>query len=98
MNACLAFRYPIIARKMEAEGATEVAFTVLPSGGVADVQVTQASGDTDAHRILDNAVRNGISRCVFAETPGFGPARAKQRVVWRMEPRAPEPAKPDVAQ
>ncbi|WP_442947209.1 TonB family protein [Noviherbaspirillum sp.] len=86
INGCLALTYPIIARKDEAEGATHVSLTVLPSGAVTDVTVSKASGASRAHQALDKAAVKAISGCVYAETPGFSARTGILQIVWQLEP------------
>ncbi len=86
INGCLALTYPIIARKDEAEGATHVSLTVLPSGAVTDVAVSKASGASRAHQALDKAAVQAISGCVYAEAPGFSARKGILQIVWRLEP------------
>jgi TonB family protein len=85
MNNCLVLQYPEVARRLDVTGSTRVAFTVLPSGAVTEVRVAKASGETKGHEALDHAAVGAVSRCAFAEAPGFAPRRVIQDIVWRLE-------------
>jgi protein TonB len=83
-SRCSKLDYPPLALRAEQSGAVVLNFLVDVDGRVTDSKIDSSSG----YRILDEAARNGLSRCKFVPaTVGGRPELAWTRVeyVWRIE-------------
>jgi protein TonB len=81
--------YPAAARREEATGTSRIRFEVDATGHVIRAEILQRSGRSRAHRQLDQAAVDALSRCEF--TPGRDKlghptgGYASVEYVWRLE-------------
>lgn len=81
-------RYPQAALQAEATGTTGVSMLIDEGGKVTKVRITETSGDTPAHKLLDLVTATSIWNCRFS--PGTldgksSPMWARIQYVWRIE-------------
>ena len=81
--------YPSAALRTGAQGTTVLAFHVDETGKVTGVEITQSSGPTREHRVLDQAAAAALARCPFVPAKdGEGKPFASVISVnytWRLE-------------
>lgn len=83
--------YPEAAEREGAQGVTRIRFTIDAQGMASQPEITNGSGATRAHRVLDRAAVEALARCAFPldrTTPG---TTMVVDYVWRLPdmPRLP---------
>jgi TonB family protein len=81
-GACPTPAFPESVRRGDAAGLTRVTGEVQPDGTVRSVVVVRSSGPTRAHKLLDRAAADAMSRCRFPPAPGTAPATTTVDYRW----------------
>lgn len=85
---CPAARYPDAATRAQAQGTTRLRLSVDESGKVVDASIVRSSGDSDAHRLLDQAAVEKMRQCLFSPTEAAGIRSYGVDQVWRLDDAA----------
>jgi TonB family protein len=80
---CPAVQAPAQALAAHATGVTRIAYEIDESGKIAKIAVVHASGDTESHRQLDEAVVAARSQCHFPPLQGGGMRKGEEEFVWK---------------
>jgi TonB family protein len=84
-TACPAPTVPESLRRSDATGLTRVTGEVQPDGTVRSVVVVRSSGSTRAHKLLDRAAADALSRCRFPPEAGTAPATTTVDYRWTLD-------------
>jgi TonB family protein len=82
---CPAPTYPVASRRVEAVGITRVVYVVEPSGQVSSASIERSSGETPAHRLLDQAALAATAACRYVAVEGYGPRRVSREYRWELQ-------------
>lgn len=80
---CPAPELPAQARAVHATGVTRIAYEIAEDGKITKVSVVHPSGDSEAHRVRDQAVVAARSQCRFPPLPGGGVRKGEEEFTWR---------------
>lgn len=95
LEHCPKPEYPAAALRADVQGTTVVKLAVAPSGTVTRSEVSESSGDSREHKILDRAAHDALRQCKFNAIQGAGErtARLSYTFAFTVEP-APSAPKP----
>jgi TonB family protein len=77
--------FPPAALRAHAQGETRLRMRIDAAGHVASVEVAQSAGDTPAHKLLDEAAAQALSKCPATAGTDFEgkPAGTQIQVIYR---------------
>ena len=78
--------YPAAAARKETQGTVAFSIIVGEDSRVTGVEITQGSGDTREHRLLDRTVKETFSNCVWRGEVPVPPGSYSGHYVFQLSP------------